>query len=148
MEFVYLSGTVSPESLESAIESDLVFAHPDAILVLRRGESMASPSRLARRGVRRLAYRLALSPEVSAADAFEEGWIDGVGSQPEIERSLSDSSLSVAARRAAARRMAFPSRASALALERAEFAWLNSLPDKREGIDAFFEKRKPRFAAR
>jgi hypothetical protein len=148
MEFAYLSGRVSPSSLEAAFERDLVFAAPDAVLVLREAETTASPALLSRRGVRHLAYRLALSPEVPAAAAFEEGWIDAVGSREEIERTLSDARLSALARGAAARRTSFPSRSAALALERAEFAWLNALPDKQEGIRAFFEKRSPRFPSR
>ena len=145
MEVAYLSGRVSPQSLEAAFARDLVFAAPDAVLVLREGRDAASPAVLARRGVRRLAYRLAASPEVSAETAFEEGWIDGVGSRDEIHNSFSDGRLSAVARCAAGRRMSFPSRSAALALERAEFAWLNALPDKHVGIRAFFEKRPPRF---
>ena len=147
MDFAYLQGRVSPSSLEKALGSGLLFASPDAVLVLRDDRVTASPSALLRRGVPRLAYRLALAPEVPAAAAFEEGWIDGLGSREEVERAVSDGSLSAAARLAASRRMSFPSRRASLALERAEFAWLNALPDKSEGISAFFEKRKPRFSA-
>ena len=145
MEFAYLAGRVSPRPLEEALGKGLVFAAPGAVLVLRDEISWASPARLAGRGVRHLAYRLALSPEVSAEAAFEEGWIDGVASREELERSLSGGPVSAAAREAASRRLAFPSRQAALALERAEFALLNAMPDKIEGIDAFFEKRKAGF---
>jgi enoyl-CoA hydratase/carnithine racemase len=148
MEFAYLAGRVPPRSLEDALAQDLVFASPDAVFVLREGQQAASPVLLTRRGVPHLAYRLAVSPEVFASAAFEEGWIDGIGSREEIEISFSEASLSSAARRAAARRMNFPSRSAALALERAEFAWLHALPDKQEGIGAFFQKRKPRFPSR
>ena len=148
MEYAFLAGRVSPESLDAVLACDLIFAAPGTVLVLREGETAASVSLLARRGVRRLPYRLALSPEVPAESAFEEGWIDGVGPREQIERAFSDPSLSAAARFAAARRMSFPSRSASLALERAEFALLNALPDKREGIDAFFEKRRARFPSR
>lgn len=148
MEFEYLSGRVSPPSLEAAFGRDLVFAAPDAVLILREGTTTASPALLSRRGVRHLSYRLALSPEVPAATAFDEGWIDALGSRGEIERALSEGGLSALARGAASRRASFPSRSAALALERAEFAWLNALPDKQEGIRAFFEKRAPRFPPR
>ncbi len=148
MEFAHLSGRVSPRALEEALGIDLVFAEHGAILILRDDRGTASPTVLGRRGVRHLAYRLALSPEISAATAFEEGWIDGLGSREEIDESFSAASLSLAARAAAARRLSFPSRSGALALERAEFAWLNALADKHEGIGAFFEKRSPRFSPR
>lgn len=148
MECAFLAGRVSPESLDAALDCDLIFAAPETVLILREGESTASVSLLARRGVRRLPYRLAMSPEVPAESAFEEGWIDGIGSREQIEKAFSDASLSLSARFAAARRMSFPSRAASLALERAEFALLNALPDKREGIDAFFENRKARFPSR
>jgi len=148
MEFAHLVGRVSPAALENALECGLLFASPDAVLVLREGARAASPSLLARRGVAHLAYRLAFAPEVSGATAFAEGWIDGLGTREEVERSFSEPSLSILARSAASSRMSFPSRAAALALERAEFALLNALPDKQEGIGAFFEKRKPRFPAR
>jgi hypothetical protein len=147
MDFGYLSDRVSPRALEDALSSDLVFADPRAVLLLRDGEVWASPAVLARRGVRHLAYRLAVAPEVAAAAAFEEGWIDGLGSRGEIEASFSAAALSLAARAAAARRLSFPSRSGSLALERAEFGWLNSLPEKQEGIRAFFGKRAPRFSA-
>jgi hypothetical protein len=148
MEFAYLAGRVSPALLERALDRDLVFAAPGTVFVLREGETAVPVSLLARRGVKRLPYRLALSPEVSAEAALEEGWIDGVGPREEIERSFSVPSLSAEARLAAARRMNFPSRSASLALERAEFALLNALPDKREGIDAFFERRKALFPSR
>jgi len=148
MEYAFLAGRVSPESLDAALACDLMFAAPETVLVLREGESTASVSLLARRGVRRLPYRLAISPEVPAESAFEEGWIDGIGSREQIEEAFSNASLSPSARLAAARRMSFPSRAASLALERAEFALLNALPDKREGIEAFFEKRRARFPSR
>ena len=148
MDFAYLSGRVAPRALDAALDADLVFASSDAVFILRDGAETASPSRLARRGVRHLAYRLALYPEVPAVTAFEEGWIDGVGSRDEIDNSLSGAALSLAARTAGARRMSFPSRAGSLAIERAEFALLNAIQDKHEGIRAFFEKRSPRFSDR
>jgi enoyl-CoA hydratase/carnithine racemase len=148
MEYAFLTGRVSPESLEAALACDLIFAAPGTVLVLREGESAAPASVLARRGVSHLPYRLAISPEVLAESAFEEGWIDGIASREEIETAFADPPLSSSARFAASRRASFPSRAASLALERAEFALLNALPDKREGIDAFFEKRRARFPAR
>lgn len=148
MNYAYLSGRVSPAALERAMENELVFADREAVLVLREGPVAASPVLLTRRGVRHLARRLALEPEVPAAAAFAEGWIDGLGTREEIDRSFTDPALAELARRAGSRRMSFPSRAAGLALERAEFALLNALPDKQEGIGAFFERRIPRFPVR
>src|SRR5262249_2177774 len=122
------------------------FASPGSVLVLREGDSSASPAELARRGVRHLAYRLARSPEGSAETAFEEGWVDGMGTAEDLEGSLARGAPSAPAPAAASRRLSFPSRRAALALERAEFALLNALPDKQEGIDAFFGRRKARFS--
>lgn len=126
-----------------------VAAHPEAIVVLRRGEDCVSASLLARRGVPRLLYRLSLAPEVPAREGFAEGWIDLLAeSQEQAEERLVDSALSLAARRAVSRLADFPSREAALALERAEFALIHARGDKKEGIGAFFARRAPEFSNR
>ena len=149
MEFAYLSGRAAPAAVAAALEAELVFAHPDALLVLREGDRTVSPARLLRRGARRVLYRLAFEPEVPARRALEEGWIDGLADdESAVRRALENSELSFAARRAAGRLLDAPSLSAALALERAEFALIQAAGDKEEGIAAFFEKRAPRFANR
>lgn len=149
MGIAYLSGRVEPSAFEAAAREEFVAADPDAVVWLRRGEDFVSGSLLARRGVPRLLYRLSLAPEVSARDAFAEGWIDLLASsREEAEQKLSDPALSRAARRAAARLADFPSREAAFALERAEFALIHAREDKREGISAFFARKAPGFSNR
>ena len=149
MRISYLSGRVEPSTFEAALAEGVLAASPDAVLVLCRGEESVSAARLARRGVPRLLYRLSVAPEVPAREAFAEGWIDILAdSKEEAEARLSDPLLSRAAREAAARLADFPSRESALALERAEFALIHSRDDKREGIGAFFARRAPEFPNR
>jgi hypothetical protein len=148
MKYAYLSGRVSPLEVEKALSGELIFADREAVLLLREGPHFVSPSVLNRRGVRHAAWRLAREPEVTASAAFAEGWVDALGTREEMDRSLSNPVLAELARRASSRRMSFPSRAAGLALERAEFALLNTLPDKQEGIGAFFGKRAPRFRVR
>lgn len=149
MSVTYLSGRAAPSAVSAALEADFVFAHPEAILVLRDAERFVSPSLLARRGARRVLYRLACEREVAAAAAVEEGWIEGLaGSAEQAEATLADPGVSLSARRAARRLLDAPALSAALALERAEFALAQVAGDKEEGIAAFFERRPPRFSSR
>jgi len=148
MDVARLTGRVGPEALERALSADFAAADPDAVLCLREGEVSVSPAAARRRGVLHFSYRVALAPEVSARAAYEEGWIDAIAGDREWAAWESDGTLSRAARSSASRLLAVPSLASALALERAHFALLQAGADKIEGIDAFFERRPPRFPAR
>lgn len=149
MEISFLSGTIEPAVFEAAAKTGFVAAHPESVVVLCRGDGAVSPALLARRGVPRLLYRMSVAPEVPAREAFSEGWIDLLAeSRAEAEAWLQGPALSRAARESAARLADFPSRESALALERAEFALIHAREDKREGIGAFFRRQAPGFSNR
>jgi len=148
MHVAHLTGRVGPRALEEAFSADFAAADPDAVLCLRDGELSVSPAAARRRGVRHFPYRVALAPEVSARTAFDEGWIDAIASGRDWAAWERDGTLSRAARAGASRLLSAPSAAGALALERAHFALLQAGADKIEGIDAFFERRPPRFSAR
>jgi enoyl-CoA hydratase/carnithine racemase len=140
----HLSGRVLPDVLESALSADFVAADPDSTLVLREGRRAISPAVARRRGVHHFAYRVTLAPEVSARAAFEEGWVDALGTAADLAAWQRGGELSWAARAAASSLMAVPSRAGALALERAHFALIQASEEKRERIDAFFASRASR----
>ena len=140
----HLSGRVSPDVLDRALSADFVAADPDAVLVLREGGRAVSPALARRRGVLHFPYRVVLAPEVAAETAFEEGWIDALGTADEAARWQSGGELSWAARAAASSLLSAPSRAGALALERAHFALIQASDAKRERIDAFFASRASR----
>ena len=148
MNVAHLAGRVGPGALEEALSADFAAADPDAVLCLRDGERSVSPAAARRRGILHFSYRVALDPEVSARTAYEEGWIDAIASGREWSAWELDGTLSRAAQACASRLLAAPSSAGALALERAHFALLQAGADKIEGIDAFFERRSPRFSAR
>jgi hypothetical protein len=149
MRWQYLTGVADVQALAEALDGGFVFAHPEAVLRLRDGDRAVPASTLMSRGVPRAFYRLAVAPEVPAAVAFEEGWIDGLaGSEEEAKAALLDPSLSLSARLAAARLLRAPSRQAALARERAEFALLQAGADKAEGIAAFRSRGDPRFENR
>jgi hypothetical protein len=149
MSVAFLEGEVPPGRLEEALECEFVLAHPDAVLLLRDDERSVSPSLLQSRGVRRWLYRLAAAPRVAAREGFEEGWIDALADDADqARRRLDDPGLSLCARRAARGLLRRPSRAAALALERAEFALIQAEGGKEEGIRAFFGRRAPRFSNR
>ena len=148
MNVAHLKGRVGPGALEEALSADFAAADPDAVLSLRDGELSVSPAVARRRGILHFSYRVALAPEVSARTAFEEGWIDALASDRDWAAWESDGTISRAARASAGRLLAVPSSAGALALARAHIALLQAGADKSEGIDAFFERRPPRFSAR
>lgn len=146
MRLDYLNGVAGPGEVERALSADFVVAHPDAVLRLREQARFVSPALLSRRGARRIAFRIALVPDVPAREAFDEGWIDALAeSELEAKMIAGDPARSAAARAAVRRLLDVPSKAAALALERAEFALCLSAEEKREGIAAFFERRAPRF---
>jgi enoyl-CoA hydratase/carnithine racemase len=147
MNVAYLKGRVGPGALEDALSADFAAADPDAVLCLRDGEHALSSAAARRRGILHFGYRVALAPEISARTAFEEGWVDALANEGEWAAWEAEGSLSRAARASASRLLDVPSAAGALALERAHFALLQAGGDKIEGIDAFFEKRPPRFPA-
>jgi hypothetical protein len=140
----HLSGRVSPEVLESALSADFVAADPESVLVLRDGRRTLSPALARRRGVLHFAYRVTLAPEVPAKTAFDEGWIDALGTAEDVGRWRSGGELSWEARAAASSLLSAPSRSGALALERAHFALIQASDEKRERIDAFFASRASR----
>ncbi len=140
----HLSGRVCPDVLERALSADFVAADSDAVLVLREGNRAVSPGAARRRGVLHFAYRVTLAPEVAASKAFEEGWIDALGTAEDLERWRRGGDLSWTARAAASSLLTRPSRAGALALERAHFALIQASEEKRTRIDAFFASRDSR----
>jgi len=140
----HLSGRVSPGVLESALSADFVAADPDSVLVLREGPRAVSPAMARRRGVLHFAYRVTLAPEVPARTAFDEGWIDALGTAEDLDRWRSGGELSWNGRVTASSLLSAPSRSGALALERAHFALIQASAEKRERIDAFFASRASR----
>jgi enoyl-CoA hydratase/carnithine racemase len=140
----HLSGRVSPGVLESALSADFVAADPDAVLVLREGGRVVSPALARRRGVLHFAYRVTLAPEVAAETAFEEGWVDAIGTAADLDRWRAGDELSWEARAAASALLSAPSRSGALALERAHFALIQASEGKVPKIDAFFASRGSR----
>ena len=142
MFVAHLSGRTAPEALERALSADFVAADPGAVLVLREGGRALSAAVARARGVLHFAYRVARAPEVAAATAFEEGWIDALGTADDLARWERDGNLSETARAAASSLLSSPSRAGALALERARFALIQASGEKRDRIDAFFASRR------
>jgi hypothetical protein len=140
----HLSGRVLPAVLESALSADFVTADPGALLVLREGARSVSPALARRRGVLHFAYRVTLAPEVPAPAAFDEGWIDALGTAEDLERWRNGGALSWDARAATASLLSAPSRSGALALERAHFALIQASGEKTGRIDAFFASRGSR----
>jgi len=114
--------------------------------VLREGRRVVSPALARSRGVLHFAYRVALAPGIPAATAFEEGWIDAIGTEEDLARWERDAAFSRPAQGAASSLLSFPSREGALALERARFALIQASDDKRVRIDAFFASRRRRSA--
>ena len=142
MFLAHLTGRVAPDALERAFSADFVAADSAAILLLREDGRVVSPALARSRGVLHFAYRVALAPEVPAATAFEEGWIDAIGTSDEAAAWERDPAFSGAARQAASAQLSIPSREGALALERARFALIQASEEKRERIDAFFASRR------
>jgi hypothetical protein len=145
MFLAHLSGRSSPETLETALKAGFVVAEPGSVLLLREGNRIVSPAIARARGILHFVYRIAAAPEVAAATAFEEGWIDALLTADELASWKSEGRLSPAALAATTSLLSRGPAAADLALERARFALIQASPDKREGIDAFFEKRAARF---
>jgi enoyl-CoA hydratase len=145
--------------LEAALACDLIFAGSSSKLGLPEVNLGILPGlggtiRLPRRvGLGRARELIFSGRFVEADEALSIGLVDAVFTENDFEKGTMEyagmlagkSFTSLALAKSTLNRGMDASLEAGLALEREAFAYCFSLPDAKEGIAAFLEKRKPRF---
>jgi enoyl-CoA hydratase len=148
--------------LELALVCDLIVASSDAVLGLPETNLGVIPGlggtiRLPRRvGLGRAKELVYSGRTVQAHEAKNIGLVEAVYPAEEFDSKVMEFALFLAAKSPAALALAKStinrgmdaSLEAGLALEREAFAYCFALPDAKEGISAFLEKRKPKFGSR
>jgi enoyl-CoA hydratase len=145
--------------LEIALACDLILSSSDAVVALPEtnlgiipglGGTIRLPRRVGLGRAKEIIYSGRMVPAVEAADI---GLIDAVYPPDEFEEKVMKFALLLASKSPTALALAKStinrgmdaSLETGLALEREAFAYCFALPDAKEGISAFLEKRKPVF---
>ena len=145
--------------LELALACDLILSSSDAVVALPEtnlgiipglGGTIRLPRRVGLGRAKEIIYSGRMVPAVEAADI---GLIDAVYPPDEFEEKVMKFALLLASKSPTALALAKStinrgmdaSLETGLALEREAFAYCFALPDAKEGISAFLEKRKPVF---
>lgn len=154
-----VEGFAAGGGLELALSCDLIMAAEDAKLGLPEvnlaiipglGGTIRLPRRVGLGRARELVYSGRI---VDAGEAHGMGLVDIIfpageldnGVTEYVEKLASKSPIALALAKSTLNRGMDASLEAGLALEREAFAYCFSLPDAKEGISAFLEKRKPVF---
>jgi enoyl-CoA hydratase/carnithine racemase len=154
-----VEGFAAGGGLELALSCDLIMAAGDAKLGLPEvnlaiipglGGTIRLPRRVGLGRAREMVYSGKL---VDAVDAHGMGLVDGIfpagefdkGVTEYVEKLASKSPVALSLAKSTINRGMDASLEAGLALEREAFAYCFALPDAKEGISAFLEKRKPKF---
>jgi len=154
-----VSGFALGGGLEIALACDVILASENAMLALPEvnlgiipgwGGSIRLPRRV---GLGRAKDMIFSGRTVKADEALAIGLVEAVYPADEFEDRVQDyaallttkSSSSLALAKSTIQKGLDASLEAGLALEREAFAYCFALPDAREGVSAFLEKRKPKF---